>query len=279
VSSFRVFVALIVLLAGSVVVVTQVVDGSPTAAPVPAPELEPIPAPSPPSPLPASPPDEPGGSELEPVGNVIYEHDFSSPLDGLLGGQPSDSGTNAYGTRAAAYTDRGTLLVRAESSLDTYVAGASTQDVVAAGRPLDDLDDVSVEADMTPTDIGAGAAWGLACRRDRAVGRFIFAFVTDAGGLAGAGIIRQDEAGGAWTEIATADGLPAGVTIGVGGTTRLRLDCLGSSITLYADGRKVVEGVDATLASGSVALFVNPLDTSAQVEVDDLILRVDRATR
>jgi len=237
-------------------------------------ELEPISIPAPSSSVTS--PDAPGET-TEPdtnlPGEIIYEHDFSSPMDGLLEGQASDMGTNVYGTRLAEYTEQGTLLVRAESELDDYVGGANTEELVVDGRPLNELGDVSIEVDATPQDIGGGANWGLACRRERESGRFYFAFVGDAGGHPGAGIVRQDVQGGAWTEIASANSLPSPVTLGPGLTNRLRLHCVGSTITLFADGQRVAEGTDAGFESGGVALFVNPLSTSSEVEFDNLVIR------
>ena len=240
------------------------------------PKLEPIsvspPAESLTPPPPTSESDTPG--EAEPFGTVVFEHDFSSPAGGLLGEQASDAGTNTYGTRSAEYTAQGTLLVRTESDLDTYVGGASTQDVTTAERgPLDNLQDVSIEVDATPLRIGSGANWGLACRRDRQSGSFYFAFVGEDGGQPQAGIIRQDQPGGDWIPVVPASPLPDGVLIGEGKTSRLRLDCLGSRLTLFVDGHRVAEGTDPTLGLGAVALFVNPLVISAEVEFDNLVIR------
>ncbi len=245
-------------------------DSNQSAEPL---DLEPItvPAPSPDSPEETTEPD----TEL--TGAIIYEHDFSSPENGLLAGQSSENAGNAFGSRLAEYTDRGTLLVRSTSEIPTYVAGANTHDMVLDGRDLADLGDVSIEADAAPVDVGVGASWGLACRRDREVGRFYYAFVMDAGGHASAGIIRQDEPGGDWADVAALQSLPADVTIGEGTTNRMRLDCLGSSLTFYLDGQKVAEGSDSTYGAGSIALFVSPLsagqEASAEAEFDNLIIR------
>jgi hypothetical protein len=259
----------------AVLVLTQTACGTEPPA---IPKLEPIsiPPPSvatPPSSVPTGETSESGPPE---VGTVVYEHDFSSPENGLLGGQSSDSATNDFGSRSATYTERGTLIVRAESELDDYVGGANTEDLAVDGRALNDLSGVSIEVDATPLDIGGGAAWGLACRRDREIGAFYFAFVGNVGGLGQAGIVRQDEPGGEWTAIATSIGLPGGLAVEERATNRLRLDCIGSDITLYADGREVVHGTDAGLESGGVALFVNPRppqSSSAEVEFDNLVLR------
>jgi hypothetical protein len=211
------------------------------------------------------------------VGEVIYEHDFSSPDGGLLSGQSFETASNEFGTRLAEYTPAGTLLVTSTSELDTYVAGANTQDLVVDGRDLSDLAEVSIEADATPDDIGEAASWGLACRRDREVGRFYYAFVANRGTQTAAGIIRQDEPGGEWTELGLAE-VPDGVDVGRGTTNRLRLDCRGSTLTLFVDGQEAVRATDSTYPSGSVALFVSPIprsgrEASAEVAFDDLVIR------
>ncbi|MGH2691261.1 MAG: hypothetical protein ACRDHM_02035 [Actinomycetota bacterium] len=279
-SPYRIFAAATAGVSALILVLTQVVGGAEESA---APEIEPLPtvAPSPivaPSPTATSQPSPEVTEEPEPpeVGTIVYEHDFSSPENGLLEGQSEDSATNQFGSRFAEYTDAGTLLVVAESTLQTYVGGANTEGMVVAGRDLADLGDVSIEVDADPVDLGEGGGWGLACRRDREVGRFYFAALLDAEGRQGAFIARQDSPGTGWEGVAIEPSLPAGVTISPGNPNRLRLDCIGSTISLYVDGQKVVEGADSTYDSGSIALFVNPRSTeavSAAVEFDNLVIR------
>lgn len=274
---YRIFAGVTAGASALILVLTQVV-GDGRAERVGPPRIEPIPLPTvaPSSATSVPPVEESTEPTSPPIGTVIYEHDFSSPENGVLAGQSSDTASNEFGNRLAEYTDRGTILVRSTSELPTYVAGANTEGMVVAGRDLAGLGEVSIEADATPVDIGVGASWGLACRRDREVGRFYFAFLGDAGGHAGAGIIRQDEPGGPWAEIASRP-LPASLTIGEGLTNRLRLDCTGSTITLFVDGRKVLEGEDFSYEAGSIALFVSPLaagsEASAEVEFDNLVIR------
>lgn len=276
--AFRIFAGATAGLSALILILTQIPGGPEESA---APELEPLPtvAPSPSqsAPEPSLPPPSPSPDQPPDIGTAVYEHDFSSPAGGLLSGQPFETASNEFGTRLAEYTPAGTLLVTSTSELDTYVAGANTQELVVDGRDLSDLAEVSVEADAAPDDIGDAASWGLACRRDREVGRFYYAFVFDLGTGAGAGIIRQDEPGGAWTELGRAD-LPDGVDIGRGTTNRLRLDCLGSTLTLFVDGQEAVRATDSTYPSGSVALFVNPIsrsegEASAEVAFDNLVIR------
>jgi hypothetical protein len=241
-------------------------------------ELDPIQLPAP-SITPADlPEEEMGGDEVRPVGEIIFEHDFSSPAGGLLGGQASETAGNEFGSRFAEYTAEGTLQIVSSSELPDYVAGANTEGMFVDGRDLADLAKLSLEADVAPIDIGDAASWGLACRRDREVGRFYYAFVVDPlDAEVSAGIIRQDQPGGAWAELGRAESLPQGVIIDSGTTNRLRFDCIGSSLTLYLDGQEVVRATDSTYASGSIALFVNPIpsdgEASALVEFDNLVIR------
>ncbi|MDQ4005718.1 MAG: hypothetical protein M3135_05385 [Actinomycetota bacterium] len=270
-SAYRIFAGATAGVSALILLLTQMVGGPKESA---APVLEPLPAPSvlqSPITAPSLPPQSsPTTGQPPDVGTIVYEHDFSSPEDGLLGGQSQDAGTNEFGARSAVYSE-GRLSVHVESHLATYVAGASTEGVVGGG--LDDLGDVSIEVDATPIETGAGASWGLSCRRQRGVGSFYYAFLEDAGGHARAGIIRQDEPGGEWIEIAS-EPIVAEVLIGEGVRNSLRLDCIGSTLTLYADGVKVVVGTDSTYSSGSAALFANPFqDGEADVLFDDLIIR------
>lgn len=242
-------------------------------------DLDPIPLPAPSATATAVPPEDPPQEEAAPpAGEVIYEHDFSSPEGGLLGGRTSETASNEFGSRLAEYTTAGTLQVISSSALPDYVAGANTEGMFVEGRDLADLGEVSLEADATPLDIGDAASWGLACRRDREVGRFYYAFVLDPVDAAvSAGIIRQDEPGGEWAELGLAEDLPLGVDIGSRTTNRLRFDCIGSTLTLYIDGQEVVQATDSTYAAGSIALFVNPIpsngEAGAQVEFDNLVVR------
>jgi hypothetical protein len=275
VSQFRIFAAIVSGVSALILILTQTLGGPEEIA---APDIEPLPTislPPPPTVAPTetvqpSPSPTESGDEPPPYGTIVYEHDFSDPANGLLNGQAEDSGINEFGARAAAYSNGG-FLVRVESGLTTYVAGASSEGYPGGG--LEDLGDVSIEADVTPFDYGAAATWGLACRRERGVGSFYYASLGDAGGHAGATIIRQDTPGGDWTEIAS-EPITAAVTIGSFETNHLRLDCIGSTITLYADGFKVVEGTDSTYRSGSIALFANPSpDAPADIAFDNLVIR------
>jgi hypothetical protein len=274
---FKIFIGVAVGIALLVLVLTQTLGGP--SSPETVPELEPNPVPSaaPSATSPQPPVEETGNSGPAPSGTILYEHDFSSPENGLLAGQSSDTASNEFGSRLAEYTSRGTLLVRSTSDLPTYVAGANTEGMVVDGRDLAALRGVSIEADATPVDLGVVASWGLACRRDREVGRFYYAYVSLGGGHASAGIIRQDQPGGDWTEVAPLESLPAQVTIGEGETNRMRLACIGSTLTLYVDGQQVAEGNDARYGSGSIALFVSPLaagqEASAEAEFDNLVIR------
>ena len=278
-SPYRIFAGVTAGFSALLLLLTQVVGGSNESA---LPELEPIPVPTVAPSATQVPDQQPGPTPTEEqtappeIGSVIYEHDFSSPAGGLLSGQSFETASNEFGTRLAEYTPAGTLLVTSTSELDTYVAGANTQELVVDGRDLSDLAEVSLEADATPDDIGDAASWGLACRRNREVGRFYYAFVADFGSGAAAGIIRQDEPGGEWVELGSAE-IPGGVDIGRGTTNRLRLDCLGSTLTLFVGGQEAVRATDSTYPSGSVALFVNPIpsegEASAEVAFDNLVIR------
>lgn len=279
-SGYRIFAGATAGLSALILLLTQVVGGPDESA---VPDIEPLPtvAPSPTesqsAPEPSLPPPSPTTDQPPPeIGTVVYEHDFSSPTGGLLAGQSFETASNEFGTRLAEYTPGGTLLVTSTSDLDNYVAGANTQDLVVDGRDLSDLAEVSIEADATPDDIGDAAGWGLACRRDRAVGRFYYGFIADFGNAATATIIRQDEPGGEWVQLGSAE-IPDGVDIGRGTTNRLRLDCLGSTLTLFVDGQEAVRVSDSTYPSGSVALFVNPIpldgEAAAEVAFDNLVIR------
>ena len=282
-SGYRIFAAATAGVSVLILLLTQVVGGPEELA---VPDIEPLPTVAPSATVAPTQPPVPTPTEqatTQPtappeIGTVVYEHDFSSPAGGLLGGESSETAGNQFGSRFAEYTAEGTLQVISASELSDYVAGANTEGMFVDGRDLADLGDVSLEADATPIDIGDAASWGLACRRDREVGRFYYAFVLDPlDAPISAGIIRQDEPGGEWAELAFAEGLPGLVSIASGNTNRLRFDCIGSTLTLYIDGEEAVRATDSTYDSGSIALFVNPIpsdgEASALVEFDNLVIR------
>jgi len=212
-----------------------------------------------------------------PPGQVIYEHDFSSPEGGLLGGASTDSGETPFGDRFAEYTAQGTLLVRATSDRRDFIGGANTGDVVLDGRVLDDMADVSVEVRATPVDTGPGAGWGIACRRDFGVGSFYLGLVSLEGNRRRAAIVRQDVGGEGWTELASSR-LPNSILLQVGAPNLLRFDCVGSGLSFSVSGKLVLEARDDALTSGAVTLGANPLPAAgetavAEVEFDDFVLR------
>jgi hypothetical protein len=280
VKAYRIFAGVTAGVSALILLLTQVIGGPEELG---APDIEPLPtvAPSPTAsrsaPEPSLPPPSPTGEPAPPeIGTVVYEHDFSSPSGGLLGGQSSETAGNEFGSRLAEYTAAGTLQVISSSRFADYVAGANTEGMFVDGQDLSALGEVSLEADATPLDIGDAASWGLACRRDREVGRFYYGFVADLGSEVSAGIIRQDEPGGDWAELGLAE-LPEDVTLDSRTTNRLRFDCIGSTLTLYVDGREIVQATDSTYAAGSIALFVNPIpsngEAGALVEFDNLVIR------
>src|SRR5688500_5777534 len=91
----------------AVMLLTQACGGSsaPPAGPL---ELDPISIPTAgPSPQARATPEDTEATSA-PIGAVVYEHDFSSPSGGLLGGQSSETAGNEFGTRFAEYTAEGT---------------------------------------------------------------------------------------------------------------------------------------------------------------------------
>jgi len=73
-----------------------------------------------------------------------------------------------------------------------------------------------------------------------------------------------------WEELAT--GTPTDAFKGGNATNHLRADCVGSNLTLYVNGQKVLEVQDSEFKTGQVGLFVDEYGQTADVLFDNFLV-------
>ena len=189
-------------------------------------------------------------------GAVVYESDFSSPENGLLGGQPLFLSPSEDGAQTAGvYTDYDALNLRANIPADheffSYSSFASTGGVFAGDRELVDLADVSVQVYGASREWETGLAYGVHCREALGEGTYYEAAISLDDYDNTAVILRGD--GEDFEELGSAP-LPATATTANGEWNLFRLDCIGDQITFYVNGEQVLTATDSTYTTGAVAL-------------------------
>ncbi len=195
---------------------------------------------------------------------VIFEADFSSPVEGLFSEGDSRQESGPRGTIDNHYTDQETLSLSAEllpdQGFELGTIGQTTRGVVASdGRDLGDLADVSVEAHATLVDWETGAVWGILCRAqpgDDDAGYEVALNVDENGLEADIWRVTGDEA--TLEQLAHAAELPSSVTVEEREWNYLRVDCIGDTITMYVDDEKILEATDGFYQSGAVGVFITP---------------------
>lgn len=170
--------------------------------------------------------------------NVVFEDNFTS--DALFSEWPR---------KRSAQDDRSDLLWPADG---VYHIRTSDALFVLAPRP-EKIGDVSVEVDATVNGDGAGqlANWGTLCRATfPATNHYYLGLLSN-----GRPIIVKRNAGE--TSVLAA-GNP-GDTVNKK-TNRIRGDCVGTKLILYANDRTLLEVEDGEFTSGGVGLYVESAD-------------------
>jgi hypothetical protein len=119
----------------------------------------------------------------------------------------------------------------------------------AIGDAIIEVDATPITGDV-PEDESLG--WGIICRALDYDNNYYLAIYV--GGQPA--IYRQQN--GEWTELAT--GTPSDAFRGGNATNHLRADCVGSNLTLYVNGQKVIEAQDSEFKTGQVGLITESTD-------------------
>jgi hypothetical protein len=169
-------------------------------------------------------------------GSVIYQDGFADPGSGW----PT---TAAPGIGSAGYRDGGYGITIA----------APTTLFFPANEKVGALTDTRLEVEVGKLAGPDDAFFGVQCRiRDRRDN--LYAALIDASGYA---VIYRTQAGQT-TRLAETSGNPALRTGNA--TNRLRFDCVGNTLTLYANGQKILETRDTTFVSGYIGFAALTFD-------------------
>ena len=117
--------------------------------------------------------------------------------------------------------------------------------------------DVSIEVDAAKTAGPDDNAFGVICRYQDTKNFYKFYITSDGY----AGISKEDN--GTTTVISSADGNiqpVGGINTGLA-SNHIRADCVGSTLTLYANGTQVATATDTSFTGGDVGLIARTYDT------------------
>ena len=184
----------------------------------------------------AEPPSQPNQPDQPnpPANNVLYQDDFSSSSSGWPEASDSD--------KAAAYSN-GQYLMQAFTT---------SQDVWA--HPGENFTDVSIEVDATKFSGPDNNDFGIICRfQDDS--NFYFLIVASDGYQSIGKYQNDDLIYLSADEMQPTDAVFSGTT-----TNHLRADCIGSTLTLYANGQQLAQVTDTSFASGDIGLTVGTFD-------------------
>ena len=130
------------------------------------------------------------------------------------------------------------------------------------------IDDTIIEVDATPMtgDVPEKelTAWGIVCRALDYDNYYTIGIQVD--GRPAIWRLQNDE----WTEIATgraSDAVRRGNAI-----NHLRADCVGDKLSLYVNGRRVIEAEDSELKAGQVGLFVDDNGEAIEILFDNFLV-------
>lgn len=166
---------------------------------------------------------------------VLFQDNFSDPNSGWP--QASD------GEKSADYSDDGRYLMRALTT---------QQDVWA--HPGQNFENASVEVDATKESGPDNNGFGVVCRFQDNENFYYFMVSSD-----GYQVIGKYEGG--TNKYLSAEKMQPTDAINQGNeTNRIRGDCNGSTLTLYANGQQIASISDTSFTSGDVGLIVGTFD-------------------
>lgn len=198
--------------------------------------------------IPPTQPSLPTDALQPPSGQSLFEDDFSDPTTGW----PVDADSG----KAASYSD-GQYLISAFSV---------NQDVWAP-YPEGDLGDVRVEVDAVRSFGPEVNSFGIVCRfvdNDN----FYFLVISSHGYQA----IGKYQAGQLSYLSSEQMEQASGINLG-NASNHIRADCIGSTLTLYANGQMISSVTDASFPEGEVGLIVGTFDEpNVGVLFDNLII-------
>ena len=180
--------------------------------------------------------------------NVLFSDDFSDPDSGWPRVQ-QDDGVTDY--------DNGQYRIFVDQSRHDYWA-----------YPGRSFTDVQVEADATKIGGPDDNDFGLVCRYQDTENFYAFLISSD-------GFYAILKYSGGSSETLGSDSWPPSEAINQGAATNhLRADCIGDSLTLYANGQQLHAVSDSAFSSGDVGLIAGTFDEpGADIAFDDFVVR------
>jgi hypothetical protein len=190
-----------------------------------------------------------GGPEISAPGDpsVLFSDDFSDPDSGWDRVQ-ADEGVTDY--------DNGQYRIFVDQSQHDYWA-----------NPGLSFTDVQVEADATKIGGPDDNDFGLVCRYQDTENFYAFLISSD-------GYYSIMKYSGGSSETLGADAmLSTDAVIQGDSTNHLRADCIGDSLTLYANGERLHAVTDSAFSSGDVGLIAGTFDEpGADIAFDDFVV-------
>jgi hypothetical protein len=131
-----------------------------------------------------------------------------------------------------------------------------------------EFDDIRLEVDASRQEGPESGYYGLVCRHISGDNYYILVISDD--GFFGIGLVEDGEK----LRFLQQGTVPSGVLKPAGSPNRLRADCVGTTLALYANGVKLSEVQDTTFDSGESGLLAGTLEEPGLVVLfDNLVAR------
>jgi hypothetical protein len=191
-------------------------------------------------------------STPDPSGTILFEDDFSDDSKGW------DVITDEYGT--TAYAD-GVYLISVADSMSYLMADPDDPETYA---------DVAIEVDFPASD-ATPHDMGVICRYQDDDNFYYLILASDGFYAIGKFVDGEDQ-------LVDTEEMPAdedGVINQGAAANSMRAECVGSILTLYANGKKLIEVADTDFTKGSVGLIAGSYDDApVNVFFDNFVVSI-----
>lgn len=149
-----------------------------------------------------------------------------------------------------------------------YRMSVSTSNLDVWANPGKSYSDVSVTVEATKTGGPDDNDFGLICRYEDTSNFYFFIISSD--GYYGIGQVKDGD-----QNLLSGDSMESSDSIKLGGATNIiRADCVGDSLSLYANGDKLSEVSNSDFRSGDVGLITGTFDEAGtEIAFDNFVVR------